>query len=104
MKRNDSIQFNTSVIDVTQDLITSYDRILEDIFKRNKIEVPDELHPNAAEMFVYMSAHMSFKIDEKAKVYEDYTDAVNCLVLSDCLTVCENSNVPPSFELPRPLG
>ena len=100
MKRNDSIQFNTSVIDVTQDLITSYDRILEDIFKRNKIEVPDELHPNAAEMFVYMSAHMSFKIDEKAKVYEDYTDAVNCLVLSDCLTVCENSNVPPSFELP----
>lgn len=100
MKRNDSIQFNNNVIDVTQHVVQEYDGILNDIFKRNKPEMPEELHPKAAEIFAYMSAHMSFKIDEKVEVYEDYTNAVNCLVLSDCLTVCEKSNIPPSFEPP----
>ncbi|MCG3879461.1 hypothetical protein [Psychrobacter sp. Ps6] len=100
MKRNDSIQFNNNVVDVTQRLIQGYNGILEDIFERNEVKLPEKLDPRAAEMFVYMSAHMSLKIDEKAEVYEDYTNAINCLVLSDCLTVCEKSNIPSNFDPP----
>lgn len=84
---------------MTQDIIQNYDKILNEIFKRDTPEAPEapeEVDPKAAEMFAYMS----FQIDEKVQVYEDYTHAVNCLVLSDCLIVCENSNIPPSFEPP----
>jgi hypothetical protein len=101
MKIYESVQFNESLLDVSQNVVDSYESILGDIFKRERLEVPEELHPQAAEMFAFMSAHMSFNIDEGDRLYEDYTDAVNSLVLSECLTVCEKSTTTPSFVPPK---
>jgi len=101
MNRKPSAQYNERLIDVTKHTLESYQSIPNEAFKRRVETSPENLHPQAAEMFVYMSAHMSIKIRAGEEIYNDYSDAVNCIALSNCLSACELSNVVPSFATPK---
>lgn len=102
MTSKPSIQFNDNMIDATEYVMDSYKSLPSETFKRKNEEPTKDLHPQAAEMFVYMSAHMSWKIDiGEVEYYEDYSHSINCLALSNCLSACELAGIEPSFESPN---
>ncbi|KHT30177.1 hypothetical protein [Pectobacterium carotovorum] len=102
MTSKPSVQFEDSMIDATEYVMDAYKSLPGETFKRKTEEPTEDLHPQAAEMFVYMSAHMSLKIDIcEVEYYEDYSHSINCLALSNCLSACELSGVKPSFESPN---
>ncbi|MDD5272231.1 MAG: hypothetical protein PHU14_05880 [Methylovulum sp.] len=101
MNIQQSVQYREGLIDVTDSLLSAYTDIPIETFKRNIVAAPKNFHPQAPEMFVYMSAHMGIQIEAGEKLYEDYCYAVNCLVLSDCLASCELSETEPSFDSPN---
>mgnify|MGYP003627772901 FL=1 len=101
MNRTPSVQYNERVIDCTEHTLESYQSIPSEAFKRRIDTPPENLHPKAAEMFVYMSAHLSIQIRAGEEIYNDYSDAVNCIALSNCLSTCELSNEIPSFDTPK---
>lgn len=96
-----SAQYNENLIDVTTNIIKLYQSIPNEAFKRRVETPPENLHPQAAEMFIYMSAHMSMQIEADEEIYNDYTNSVNCIALSNCLCACELSSVVPSFTTPK---
>lgn len=101
MKNNLSLQYHSNkLIDVSDKLIESYKDIPANEMKRMAEKPTEELPPQAAEMFAYMSAHVAHEIDKYSRHYHDYSHAVNCLALANCLVACELSNIEPSFESP----
>ncbi|HBM9255833.1 TPA: hypothetical protein L0X66_000120 [Citrobacter freundii] len=102
MTSKPSVQFDSNMKDVTEHVIDWYKSLSSEALKRKTEEPTKDLHPKAAEMFVYMSAHMSWKIGiGEVEHYEDYSHSINCLALSNCLSACELSEIEPSFESPN---
>ncbi len=62
---------------------------------------PPDLHPQAAEMFVWMAAHAVEHIGTGSAEYLDFTVPVAGLALSSCLVACERSGYTPDFSRPR---
>jgi hypothetical protein len=88
-------------IDVTEQILAKYDEVPGNALRRSPSEPPLNLHPQAAEMFIWMAQHAVHQIGRSTETYLDYTVPVTGLALSHCLVACERSRVAPDFSRPQ---
>lgn len=87
-------------IDVATMVLDSYAKLPAEALKRRPPSLPTNLHPQAAEMFVWMAAHAVDKIGDRAEHYLDYSVPVTGLALTYCLVAVEQSTTEPDFSRP----
>lgn len=87
-------------IDVTEMILSGYSQFSQDELKRKPSKPPENLHPQAAEMFIWMAAHAVHNIGMGSEAYLDYTAPVTGLALANCLVASELSGTPPDFSRP----
>ncbi len=88
-------------IDISDQILAGYADLPDRDMKRVPSTAPPELHPQAAEMFVWMTAHAVGHIDKGGAAYVDFTVPVTGLALTSCLVACELSGYTPDFSRPR---
>lgn len=60
-------------IDVTEQILAKYDEVPGNALSRSPSESPLNLHPQAAEMFIWMAQHAVHQIGRGTEAYLDYT-------------------------------
>lgn len=88
-------------VDVTEMVLAEHSKIPAEELKRKPPDPPPDLHPQAAEMLVWMAAHAVHNVGEGTEAYLDYTVPVTGLTLTYCLVVCEQAKSVPDFSRPR---
>ena len=88
-------------IDVTEQILAKYGELPGNALRRSQSQPPPDLHPQAAEMFIWMAQHAVHHIGRGTETYLDYTVPVTGLALSHCLVACERSRVAPDFSRPQ---
>lgn len=86
--------------DVTAMILAAYTKLPPEELKRRPPDLPTNLHPQAAEMFIWMAAHAVDKIGDQAMNYLDYSVPVTGLALTYCLVAVERSTIKPDFSRP----
>ena len=86
--------------DVTARILAEHKKFPAEVLKRRPPDLPTDLHPQAAEMFVWMAAHAVDKIGDHAENYLDYSVPVTGLALTYCLVAVEQSTTKPDFSRP----
>lgn len=87
-------------IDVSTMVLEDYTKLPAEALKRRPPILPTNLHPQAAEMFIWMAAHAVGKIGDRAEHYLDYSVPVTGLALTYCLVAVEQSATKPDFSRP----
>ncbi|WP_434728513.1 hypothetical protein [Pseudomonas soli] len=87
-------------IDIATMVLDSYANLPAEALKRRPPSLPANLHPQAAEMFVWMAAHAVDRIGDRAEHYLDYSVPVTGLALTYCLVAVEQSTTEPDFSRP----
>jgi len=88
-------------VEVTQRILADYASLPPEELKRGASQPPGDLHPQAAEMFIWMAEHAVDQIGNGGESYLDCTVPVTGLALTGCLVACEKSQRPPDFARPR---
>lgn len=88
-------------IDVSDKILAGYAALPTGDMKRVPSTAPPDLHPQAAEMFVWMAAHAVGHVERGSAGYLDVTVPVTGLTLTSCLVTCERSGYTPDFSRPR---
>lgn len=89
------------VVDVTERILAGYAAFSAEEMRRAPSTPPPDLHPKAAEMFVWMAAHGVKHIGTDSTNYLDFTVPVTGLALANCLVACELSSYTPDFSRPH---
>jgi hypothetical protein len=69
-------------IDVTEQILEKYGEVPSNALRRSPSEPPMSLHPQAAEMFIWMAQHAVHQVGRGTEAYMDYTVPVTGLALS----------------------
>ena len=88
-------------IDVSDKILAGYAALPAGDVKRVASTAPPDLHPQAAEMFVWMAAYAVGHIGRGSAAYLDFTVPVTGLALTSCLVACERAGYTPDFSRPR---
>lgn len=86
--------------DVTAMILAEHTKLPVEALKRKPPNLPTDLHPQAAEMFIWMAAHAVNKISDRAECYLDYSVPATGLALTYCLVTVEQSTTEPDFSSP----
>ncbi|NYT79805.1 hypothetical protein H0A71_22825 [Alcaligenaceae bacterium] len=97
---NQQEELRSRETDVTAMILDEYAKLPAERLKRRPPDLPTDLHPQAAEMFVWMAAHAVDKIGGDAEYYLDFSVPVTGLALTCCLVAVEQSTTKPDFSRP----